>query len=69
MKLHVLLLIVLSGLSLACKSTASSDANIPCTCGQPEADLDGCAHATCLAGKTNPDNPDCVCGALSLGGK
>ena len=66
---HVILLIVLSSLSFACTSTAASDENIPCTCGQPEADIDGCAHALCLAGKSNPENPDCVCGALSLGGK
>ena len=67
--IHALLLVVLSALPLACKSSGTKDANIPCTCGQAEADLDGCAHAACLAGKNNPDNPDCVCGSLSIGKK
>ncbi len=55
----------LACLPLACKSSSGS-ADVPCTCGSPEADLDGCAHALCVAGKHNPDNPDCVCGTLSL---
>jgi hypothetical protein len=55
--------------ALACKSTSANatDAAIACTCGKPEADLDGCACARCIAGESNPDNPDCVCGSLSLG--
>jgi len=39
---------------------------IECTCGQPEAMLEGCAHPKCAAGENNPDNPDCVCGSLSF---
>ena len=58
---------------LGCKSRAhvpaSSPAHspaLPCTCGTLEADLEGCAHSRCLAGEKNPENPDCVCGTLSL---
>ena len=57
------LLLILS--PLACRSS-SSLREVPCTCGTPKADMQGCAHATCLAGKQNPDNPECVCGALSI---
>lgn len=52
-------------LSLACKSSSTSG-DVPCTCGTPETDLEGCAHSLCVAGETNPDNPDCVCGTLSI---
>ena len=52
-------------LATACKSNAAK-AEVPCTCGTPEANLYGCAHSTCLEGKTNPDNPECVCGTLSI---
>ena len=59
------LLLILS--PLACRSSSSSSLReVPCTCGTPQADMQGCAHATCLAGKQNPDNPECVCGALSI---
>ena len=62
-----LFLLCLTGLPLACKSSSSeARTEVPCTCGTPAADIEGCAHATCLAGKTNPDNPDCVCGALNI---
>lgn len=47
----------------ACKSTHE---DIPCTCGTPMADVEGCAHPSCLAGEANPDNPDCVCGKLEI---
>jgi hypothetical protein len=50
---------------MACHSTHSANNN-PCTCGKPEADMVGCANAKCVAGERNPDNPDCVCGSLSL---
>jgi hypothetical protein len=66
-------LLFVIGLPLACKSSeneseskSQTQAQVPCTCGTPEADIEGCAHALCLAGKTNPDNPDCVCGALMI---
>ena len=39
---------------------------IECTCGSPEAMLEGCAHPKCAAGENNPDNPDCVCGTLTF---
>lgn len=53
-------------LAVACKSSSPESSEVPCTCGTPQADLHGCAHATCLAGETNPANPDCVCGTLSI---
>ena len=63
--LSILLLATLCmALPLACKS--SSTADIPCRCGTPMADLEGCAHPLCLAGKNNPANPDCVCGKLEF---
>ncbi len=39
---------------------------VPCTCGTPEAAMLGCAHPTCLAGKNNYANPDCVCGTFAI---
>jgi len=60
-----LLVLALILLPLGCRSTSASS-EVPCTCGTHEADLEGCAHPLCLAGKNNPDNPDCVCGTLSL---
>lgn len=54
-------------LPLGCRSGSSaSGADLPCTCGTAEADLVGCAHAACLDGERNPDNPDCVCGGLTF---
>ena len=66
-------IVLLAGLALAgaCKSTSSASVetnDIPCTCGQPEADFDGCANATCAKGMRNPDKPDCVCGPLDMAG-
>ena len=58
-------LLALSLLPVACRSGARST-GVPCTCGQPEADFRGCAHQVCLAGRRNPENPDCVCGTLSI---
>jgi hypothetical protein len=63
--LRLALLVPLLALPFGCRSNAPSS-EVPCTCGQPEADLVGCAHATCLAGERNPENPDCVCGTLSI---
>jgi hypothetical protein len=60
-----LFLLSLILMPLACRGTDGA-ADIPCTCGQPEADLEGCAHPKCLAGERNPDNPDCVCGTLTI---
>lgn len=50
-------------LSPSCKSTAD---DVPCTCGTPMADLEGCAHKSCMEGRNNPDNPDCVCGKIEI---
>ena len=52
----------------ACESTddaaTSEVAELPCTCGTDDAAFHGCAHTLCVAGQTNPDNPDCVCGSI-----
>lgn len=73
MKLHMLLAVALFlPLLPACTSTPEADSAVPCRCGTPLGDLEGCAHADCLAGRNNPDNPDCVCGTLEIpaaGGK
>jgi len=37
-----------------------------CICGQPEAVIDGCANTLCVSREGNPDNPDCVCGPMSI---
>lgn len=42
--------------------------DFPCTCGTPEAALEACLHPLCVNDEVNPDNPDCVCGALDLPG-
>ena len=47
-------------------SPARSDATAACNCGTPLGDLEGCAHPACMAGKNNPDNPDCVCGTIEI---
>ena len=55
----------LASLALACRSQPPA-ADAPCTCGTPQADVEGCAHPACVAGETNTENPDCVCGTLSI---
>ena len=68
LSLLVLLILPLSCRSSeehAAKHSAKHDA-VPCTCGQPEADIHGCAHHQCVKGERNPDNPDCVCGTLTI---
>lgn len=70
----IVLLIVLGVLAStsACKSHSATDSKpsakttIPCTCGTPEAQIEGCANPICLSGKKNPDNPNCVCGGLTI---
>jgi hypothetical protein len=52
-------------LPVGCRSSSPAD-DVPCICGTPEADMQGCPHSTCMHGKRNPDNPDCVCGNLSI---
>lgn len=61
----LLFLVLVCSTSLACRSGAKHD-DVPCTCGTPEADFHGCAHHLCLAGQRNPENPDCVCGTLTI---
>jgi hypothetical protein len=51
--------------SLACRSNPESE-GVECICGQPIADVQGCPHPACASGESNPDNPECVCGTLSL---
>ena len=66
---QVLVAALLVALPMACKSSSSSSASsegVPCQCGTPLGDLEGCAHPTCLAGRNNPDNPDCVCGTIEI---
>jgi hypothetical protein len=67
--LQTLAVLVFCVVPLACRSADKShDAShsAPCTCGQPEADMEGCAHDACMHGQRNPANPDCVCGTLSI---
>jgi hypothetical protein len=59
------LLLVLP-LLLAVTGCRSAAADVPCTCGDPLTDLEGCAHPDCIAGRTNPNNPQCVCGVLEI---
>ena len=53
-------------LALGCRSNPARFTDVPCTCGQPAADIEGCAHEACVRGTRNPDNPDCVCGSLTI---
>lgn len=55
---------VLTALPSSCKSSPAAE--VPCRCGTPMADLEGCAHASCVKGEANPDNPECVCGKLDI---
>jgi hypothetical protein len=64
---RMLALLVLCTVPLACRSSSGAAASeVPCTCGEPTTDIEGCAHSSCLKGERNPDNPDCVCGSLSI---
>jgi hypothetical protein len=60
---YLLLVALLLVLPISCKSTSTE---VPCTCGTPMGDLEGCAHPLCVAGKHNPANPDCVCGTIEI---
>ena len=62
--LSCLLALVLWCSVAACVSAPPAD--VPCRCGTPLGDLEGCAHVDCRAGRNNPDNPDCVCGTLEI---
>ena len=62
----LLLATFLVALPSACKS---NEPDVPCVCGTQLGDLEGCAHASCRAGKPNPANPNCVCGQLEIPGE
>lgn len=72
MKFVVIVLLCTAGVLGACNSSGDSKASAAaqrCTCGTPEADFEGCTHPMCLKGERNPDNPECVCGPMKMGGK
>lgn len=72
MKLLVILLLGAVSALGSCKSPDSNAAQVSaerCICGTPEADFEGCPHPLCLKGERNPDNPNCVCGPMKMGGK
>ena len=52
----------------ACKSGDHHDSvsDVPCTCGTPEAAIDGCASACCVSGEGNAENSDCACSAVEI---
>ncbi|MBL8860757.1 MAG: hypothetical protein JNK02_02000 [Planctomycetes bacterium] len=50
----------------SCETPSSKGADVPCRCGTPMADFEGCAHPTCMNGHRNPANPDCVCGTIEI---
>jgi len=62
--LRALALLVLALGPTACVSGGSK--GVPCVCGTPQGDLEGCHAQPCARGKRNPDNADCICGTLSL---
>jgi len=62
---QLLAVLAFCSVPLACRASAPQY-EVPCICGQPAADIEGCAHHACLSGHRNPDNPDCVCGSLSI---
>ena len=64
--------LIASAALLGCTSpgepaSAVEVSEVLCTCGTPEAALEGCAHPLCLSGQGNPASADCVCGALDFG--
>jgi hypothetical protein len=72
MKITTLLaLLILLSSAGACRTSESAtnpvDADIPCTCGTPDALFEGCASPLCASGHNHPGNPDCVCGTIVIG--
>ena len=47
---------------------AGDDGASECICGTTRADLLGCPCDLCANGENNPDNPDCFCGSINVGG-
>jgi hypothetical protein len=64
--MKTLLLVLLATIVVALPACRSTKSDVPCTCGTPMGDLEGCVHSSCMNGKPNPDNPDCVCGTLDI---
>ena len=63
--LAVLALIAVPG----CRSTSADPSEpelLACVCGDPHGNLLGCTHPLCVESEGNPENPDCVCGGLSV---
>jgi hypothetical protein len=58
--------ITVVGLALAAACSTPKDEYVECICGTPEEAIYGCPYSRCARGEGNPDNPDCVCGTLSL---
>jgi hypothetical protein len=56
----------LLALFTACKSPSS---DVPCRCGTPIADIEGCPNPDCVSGKGNSENPHCVCGGIEIPAK
>jgi len=71
MKIAALLLLGMIASLNSCKGHSSRVRSpaVACTCGTPKADFEGCAHPLCVRGERNPDNHDCVCGPMKMGGK
>lgn len=71
MKIAVILILGMIATLNSCKGPSSkAEASATrCLCGTPEADFEGCANPMCMKGERNPDNPDCVCGPMKMGGK
>jgi len=72
MRLFVIVLLCTAAALAACKSSGDAEAEAAaqrCICGTPLADFEGCPNPVCMKGERNPDNPDCVCGPMKIGGK
>jgi hypothetical protein len=61
--------VALAGLLIlgACASSGGDAGAVPkCTCGTVATAVNGCQHPLCMQGKTNPDNPKCHCGPITV---
>ena len=67
MKPQLLALMVGIAALAGCRSSAADTAEFDCSCGTPEAAIEGCLHKSCTMGETNADNPECACGTLTFG--
>lgn len=68
--MKILFALLLSLVALAGCQSEDSDketaGDFPCICGTPEAAMMECLHPLCQSGEGNSENPDCVCGTLSI---